>query len=98
MVTVNNKPALALADSGNSYRVLISHEFYLNMGYTLDQLKPTKDKIYTAKTKKTLHVLGEPPQAMVLRIPSISFKANINPLVIRNLGCEINLSGPFLKQ
>ena len=97
-VTVNNHPALALADSGNSYRVLVSHEFYLNLGYHLDKLKPTKEKIYTAKAKKTLEILGEPPTALTLRIPSINFTAPIHPLVIKNLGCEINLSGPFLKQ
>ena len=90
-VTVNNHPALALADSGNSYRVLVSHEFYLNLGYHLDKLKPTKEKIYTAKAKKTLEILGEPPTALTLRIPSINFTAPIHPLVIKNLGCEINL-------
>ena len=97
-VTINRRPAIALLDSGNNYRSLVSHELILNLGIQLEELHETDDKIFTAKAKKTLQILGEIPKPLVLRIPEAGFVTEFEPLVVKNLGMEINLSGPFLKK
>ncbi len=54
--------------------------------------------IGTAHKDGQLHVLGEPRQPLRLTLGHLPDAIAFSPVVIKDLGMDLNLSGPFLKQ
>ncbi len=46
-VAINDKPVLALIDSGNSWRSAISEDFFLSLGFTNEDITPLKQQSLT---------------------------------------------------
>jgi hypothetical protein len=53
-VAINDKPVLALIDSGNSWQSAISEDFFLSLGFTETDITPLKQQsLTTAKEGQT---------------------------------------------
>ena len=101
-ITVNKTACAALVDSGNVYRTVISEEFAkkLRLGSKDIRALPS-EHVHTAQKDGKLEVIGETKQPLTLtfypRGDKSGVRFSITPVVIRDLGMHVNLSGPFLK-
>ena len=109
-VTINNWSCSALVDSGNVYRTVISDEFAFKLGLKADDIQPlARETVHTAKKGGVLEILGETKKALKMQIypeagrgsgedekECVSF--DIRPVIVKDLGMAINISGPFLKK
>ena len=99
LVSIRNKSGVALIDSGNTWRSVISEDFANTLGFSSCNLKPIPiTTVGTAKHNSTLHVLGELPTNIFLLFQNCPVKFRCKPAVIRDLAMSINISGPFLKR
>ena len=92
---------VALIDSGNTWRTVISADFAKTLGINLlTDIRPLKNAclVGTAKSGETLDILGETKTYMHLSFGSLDTKFKLRPVVINNLSMNINISGPFLKR
>ncbi len=98
-VKMNGVPSLALVDSGNIYRNVISLSFCRRLGLDQEDLVPIDTtEVQTAKKGSTLVVIGEVPKPVALRIGGLPFLLKTKPVVISGLNMDINLCGPFLQK
>jgi hypothetical protein len=96
-VAINDKPVLALIDSGNSWRSAISEDFFLSLGFTEKDITPLKQQsLTTAKEGANLDVLGECKVKMTLTSPGNKSKWAFHPIIFRKLTMDCNLSGSYL--
>ena len=98
-VCINGLAGIALMDSGNTWRTVISEHFAMILGLNLElDLRPLKHKkIGTAKANETLEIVGETKQFMHLAFLHCPTKFKFRPVVIKGLAMPINISGPFMK-
>ena len=81
------------------WRSAISDSFARLLGLQLNRLKPVHPRVVgTAHKDGQLQVLGEPRQPLRLRLGHLQHDIAFSPIVIKDLGMDLNLSGPFLKQ
>ena len=86
---------MALVDSGNMFRNVISYQFLQKMGLSESDLRPISDTtVGTAKKGDRLQVLGETKKTLPLRLGGLPFSFKIRPAVIKGLSMEVNLCGP----
>lgn len=84
-------------DSGNTWRSAISTDFFLKLGYSLNDILPiTQSSLNTAKEGDSLTIRGESPK-LYLKLAQSGTKYVFQPLVIDKLGMPINISGPYMK-
>ena len=99
LVSIRNKSGVALIDSGNTWRTVISEDFANTLGFSSYNLKPIPiTTVGTAKHNSTLHVLGELPTNIFILFQNCPVKFRCKPAVIRDLAMSINICGPFLKR
>ena len=101
--TLGRLSCAALIDSGNVYRTVISEEFAKKLRINVKTLKPLDDdQVQTAQKNSPLHILGEVKHALQLKFFPENDDAPasfyIKPAVVRDLGMDLNISGPFLKR
>ena len=97
-VSVGKTPARALLDSGNTFSSAISEKFLRKMGLTTADLDPLPiDHVGSAKTGAGLKILGKLKTPTRLRLGGLSATIPFQPVVLRDLAMEVNLSGPFMK-
>ena len=97
--TIGGVRCLALVDSGNVWRTAISAKFARRLGLRLDQLRPVgRTSVATAKEGAQLAVLGEPAEAVSIRLGSMASTIQCKPVVIQGLTMDVNLAGPFLQR
>jgi hypothetical protein len=108
-VIFHRTSAYALVDSGNTWRLVISAKFAKTIGIKDEDIVPFSRKIHvkTASDNGSLQVKGQTRTPLLMRLPKprsvgdqdrgdfASFK--VKPVVIENLGMDVNISGPFLK-
>ena len=100
LVKLGGLAGVALIDSGNTWRTVISCNFAKQLGLDLEKdLKPLAvDTIGTAKSGETLDIIGEPFNYLTLTFSPLLTKFKVKPVVVRNLSMNINISGPFLRR
>jgi hypothetical protein len=96
-VAVNGKAVLALIDSGNSWRSAISEDFFFSLGFEATDITPIRQQsLTTAKQGANLDVLGKCRVKMTLTSPGNRTKWTFNPIIVRSLAMDCNLSGSYL--
>ena len=97
-VRVNGVKCDALVDSGNTWRCVISTDFMKKLGIRKEDLTPLRSKgVSTARNGEQMEVLGEVPRPLQLSLGAGDVYLPFNPVVLRDLGMALNISGPFLK-
>ena len=96
-VTLDTTPCLALPDSGNNWRNVISESLMTRLGYTLKQLRPLLKHKVSSANKSPLVVLGELPMSIPFRIHGLSTPFKTRPAVIRHLHTDFNISINFMR-
>ena len=99
-VRINGIAGLALMDSGNTWRTVISREFAIQLGLDLqtDLRTLPNSKVGTAKENESLNVLGETKRHMHLSFANFPTRFKFRPVVLEGLAMPINISGPFMKR
>ena len=98
IIVDDHRHVAALLDSGNVWRSAISKEFFLSLGYSLDDIRPLKTKtLGTAKEGSSLLVLGEPVRSLHFSLGTSRTKFKFLPIIVAGLSTDVNISGPFLK-
>ena len=99
-VHINGLSGMALMDSGNTWRTVISKDFAEQLGLNLQtDLKPLRcTSVGTAKEDSNLEVLGETKKFMHLTFSTCPTKFKFKPVVIEGLSMPINISGPFMRK
>ena len=101
LVRFGSVAGVALIDSGNTWRTVISPEFAIKLGINLKtDLRPIRPSctIGTAKSGQNLNILGETKTKLHLSFGNSVTKFQLRPVVVENLSMSINISGPFLKR
>ena len=98
-VRINDMTGIALMDSGNTWRTVLSKDFALQLGLDLvKDLRPLKHThIGTAKSNESLRVLGETKRFMHLTFSGSPTRFKFRPVILEGLAMPINISGPFMK-
>ena len=97
-LNLNNVPICGYVDSGNNFCNAMSVRCLKRVGLTLQDITPIKENVKTAKKGSTLTVLGRVSKKIPLTFKGIDLTFFTQPVVIKNLSMDFNLSGPFLKQ
>ena len=100
-VRVANVASIALIDSGNSWRNVISVDFAKLLGIDLDHdLQPLANSkpVGTADKHNSLDVVGETKQNLHILFGDHPTRFKFKPVVVRGLAMNINICGPFLKR
>ena len=99
-IRVNDISGVALVDSGNTWRTVISPAFATQLGINLTtDLRPLSiSRIGTAKQGSSMQVLGETSRHIHIMLGDCPTKFKIRPVVVQGLSMPMNLSGPFLKR
>lgn len=94
-----SQSCLAMVDSGNLWRTIISPAFLRKLGYTLGDLRPVPGltRLGTAKKGATLGILGQLKHNLAVRFEVDGTIFKVCPVVVEGLTMDMNLSGPFLK-
>ena len=100
LTRVNEVAGIALVDSGNTWRSVISTDFARKLNIDLQHdLRPLSNtQIGTAQKGASLKILGETKQNMHLKLGTCNTKFRFRPVVIENLAMPLNIAGPFLKR
>jgi transposase InsO family protein len=98
-IAVNGHRCYAMVDSGNTWRSVMSLDFFEALGLDVNKdLRPVPDKsVGTAKKGVTLDVVGELSEPVKLQFGSIETKFNIRPIVVSGLAMPFNISGPYMQ-
>src|SRR6266496_4211868 len=101
-VKMNGHPSFALIDSGNVVVNAISEKFARELyGDGLkEQIQNLKNYQYigTAEQGAKMRVLGMTKHPIALKFGGSSITFHTNPIVIKGLSMDINISGPFLSE
>lgn len=98
-VRMGNVQALAMLDTGNTYRTAINRDMADKLGLTKKDIKPLPGyQLGTAAIEGNLEVLGECRKKLRLNLGGNTRDINCKPLVIGNLSMAINISGPFQRK
>ena len=99
LVNIRNISAIALIDSGNTWRTVISESFAAQIGFPTSSLLPLNiATIGTAKQGSGLTVLGETPTHVHISFSNCPLRFKVRPIVLASLSMPVNISGPFLKR
>ena len=94
---IEGQYSAAFVDGGNVFRSVISEEFYRKLPGV--QLRPIEiDSIGTASESARLKVLGRVHRPLKLTLLGQPFSFKFQPVVLRGLSMEVNISGPFMKR
>ena len=97
-VTLGTTACLALPDSGNTWRNVISEDLMTKLGYNLSQLHPLPNhRVSSANKRAPLTVLGELPTSLSFRIHGCPAPLKTKPAVIRHLHTDFNMSVNFMR-
>ena len=106
-VIIRNVACSALVDSGNTWRTAISESFARKLGINKHHIQPLPNiKVKTAQENGRLDVIGETKDVLTFNLPTprqigepnnIAASFKCRPAIIRDLGMDLNISGPFLK-
>ena len=88
----------SLVDSGNTYHSCISAKCALQIGFQPHQLRPVHDRVGVAAGEQRLKILGQLPRAIPLQIGGLDTRLNFQPVVVKGLTTDVNISGPFMKR
>ena len=97
---VNGVEVLALVDSGNLFRTVISQNFLEQLGFSVKDLVPLPASVSlsTAKEGQQLEILGETKHDLHLYLGGGRTRFRFRPVVLRDLNMPLNLSAYFLKK
>ena len=98
-IRVNDSPVNALLDSGNTYRNLISKDYFINVigGYDHNIQTLPKQNVQTANSSD-LNVLGVPDFPIYISIGTFHHRIRLKPVIVDKLPCSVNLCATFLAQ
>jgi hypothetical protein len=78
-------------------RSAISKDFFFSLGFEATDITPIRQQsLTTAKEGANLNVLGECRVKMTLTSPGNRTKWTFNPIIVRSLAMDCNLSGSYL--
>ena len=98
-MTINDVRTLALADSGNIWRDVISDEFCERLGIPTSTLKPLNvQTVGTACKSGSMKVLGLVTKPLFLRVIGSKDLFTFRPVVIKDLSMAVNISKKFLTE
>ena len=86
-----------LLDSGNSWHSCISEECAKKLRLKPESLLPVHDKVGVAAGKQQLQIMGQAPRPLPLQMGGSNTQLNFQPMVVRGLRTDVNISGPFLR-
>jgi hypothetical protein len=91
---------MAIVDSGNLWKNVLSLDFLHQLGLTRDDLREVTgiQEVGTAKSGTGLKVQGELKTPIHLRFGGCATRFKCRPVVLEGLSMPFNLSGPFLAQ
>ena len=96
-VVIHNKGVKAMMDSGNTFANVMSLDLYTSLGLDASKIIPLHlKKPVKSANSTTLEILGYAPQKLRLQIGTCAEVIKIRPVIVKNLACNLNLSGPFL--
>ena len=97
---INGIEVLALVDSGNLWRSVVSYDLFCQLGFSKKDLQPLRNPITlsTAKEGQELEILGEPKNFLHLQLGGGRTRFKIKPVVIQDLSMPLNLSASFLRR
>ena len=98
-IRINKQDVMALVDSGNLWRNVMSLSLLRQLGYDIDDLRPLGTRsVATAKAGAQLEVLGEFRERITLHLGDSGTQIKTRPVVVDGLTMPFNLAGPFLKK
>ena len=101
LVKIGEVAGVALIDSGNTWRSIISRQFAIKLGLNLNsdivRVKDV-DSLGTAKEGADLAILGEPNRNLYIRLGNSATKFKFKPIIVDGMTMHVNIAGPFLKR
>ena len=97
-IQIQDLACKALVDSGNLFGNVMSKDYFMALGFNLNDLEPLHTPIGTAQQGQALAVLGRAKRPMYLNINGIPTNFKTRPVIIDRLSMPFIISAPFLSK